>query len=176
MSTIIIQNVPLLLLLRLMTFRGASSKCQDKQRLCLASWFRWTESRKIEREETEETESISWCPEHCVPHLLSVIHVVLYKELHLTSEYCCKLATPIAVVWPGNVLGQLNAFKNCLYSKAQNYIKYISDLMLAETFLEINILMDINIGHLMRYIRTVQRLEREWSIKSALLSGYYLLD
>lgn len=33
--------------------------------------------------------------------------------------------------------------------------------MLAETFLEINILMDINIGHLMRYIRTVQRLERE---------------
>lgn len=33
--------------------------------------------------------------------------------------------------------------------------------MLAETFLEINILMDIYIGRLMRYIRTVQRLERE---------------
>lgn len=33
--------------------------------------------------------------------------------------------------------------------------------MLAETFLEINILMDIYIGRLMRYVRTVQRLERE---------------
>lgn len=33
--------------------------------------------------------------------------------------------------------------------------------MLAETFLEINILVDIYIGRLMRYVRTVQRLERE---------------
>lgn len=33
--------------------------------------------------------------------------------------------------------------------------------MLAETFLEINILMDIYIGRLVRYVRTVQRLERE---------------